>query len=335
MTWAFWLAYVDEAYAVVSTDFLNAQGVDPQGLTLANLIADEALLAANVSGPSDALVTFINAATAPSSGVGALLAPNLLLTAAPEMALGGINFPILAGGTQVDGVTAVQAGTRYALGLLSTPYMCSGYLGYMSGWSGGQATIAYGNNQFASQVFAPDFTTTVLANSAGGLVIVGTSIVGVMITTSSAYIFSSADIDQIESFITTLTGAAPAIVRLYGGILGRYPTIAENQWYTKNLYLPAYNASPGSALHVLGNNLGILYCFTHSPEFMGGSSGYGKDPVAYVTYLYQNALGRSPSTSELTWYVAQLKSRDLWDVVALNITQSDEARAYNGVWNQQ
>ena len=40
MTWAFLHTYCDEAYAIVSADFLNSAGVDPQGLNLAGLLAD-------------------------------------------------------------------------------------------------------------------------------------------------------------------------------------------------------------------------------------------------------------------------------------------------------
>lgn len=40
MTWAFWDAYVDEAYAIVSRDFLTAKGQTPQGFDLQALLAD-------------------------------------------------------------------------------------------------------------------------------------------------------------------------------------------------------------------------------------------------------------------------------------------------------
>ena len=40
MTWAFWLAYVDEAYAILSSDFLNSTGQTPGGFDLAMLQAD-------------------------------------------------------------------------------------------------------------------------------------------------------------------------------------------------------------------------------------------------------------------------------------------------------
>lgn len=40
VAWAFWDAYFDEAWAAVSTDFLNAAGIDPQGLNLAALRID-------------------------------------------------------------------------------------------------------------------------------------------------------------------------------------------------------------------------------------------------------------------------------------------------------
>lgn len=40
MSWEFWLRYVDEAYAVVSTDWLKQSGVSPSGLDLAGLLQD-------------------------------------------------------------------------------------------------------------------------------------------------------------------------------------------------------------------------------------------------------------------------------------------------------
>lgn len=40
MTWGFWRAYVDEVYAAVSTDFLDAAGMSPTGLDLPALLAD-------------------------------------------------------------------------------------------------------------------------------------------------------------------------------------------------------------------------------------------------------------------------------------------------------
>jgi hypothetical protein len=40
MTWGFWQAYCDEAYALLSPDFLNASGVAASGFDLAQLNAD-------------------------------------------------------------------------------------------------------------------------------------------------------------------------------------------------------------------------------------------------------------------------------------------------------
>ena len=44
MTWAFWRAYCDEAYALISTDFLRGDGKTPDGFDLAALNADLAAL---------------------------------------------------------------------------------------------------------------------------------------------------------------------------------------------------------------------------------------------------------------------------------------------------
>lgn len=44
MTTAFWLKYVDEAYALLGQDFINAKGVDPQGFNLDQLKADLTLI---------------------------------------------------------------------------------------------------------------------------------------------------------------------------------------------------------------------------------------------------------------------------------------------------
>lgn len=42
MTWAYWYAYFDEAYAVISPDWVKATGVAPNGFELADLEADVA-----------------------------------------------------------------------------------------------------------------------------------------------------------------------------------------------------------------------------------------------------------------------------------------------------
>ncbi len=42
MTWAFWDAYVDESYALLSRDFVTAAGTAPEGLSWAQLQADMA-----------------------------------------------------------------------------------------------------------------------------------------------------------------------------------------------------------------------------------------------------------------------------------------------------
>jgi hypothetical protein len=44
MTWAFWTKYVDEAHALLSKDFLGANGLDPAGFNLAALQADLACI---------------------------------------------------------------------------------------------------------------------------------------------------------------------------------------------------------------------------------------------------------------------------------------------------
>ncbi len=40
MTWSFWEAYCDEAYAILSTDYLNGKEATPQGFSLQQLQAD-------------------------------------------------------------------------------------------------------------------------------------------------------------------------------------------------------------------------------------------------------------------------------------------------------
>jgi hypothetical protein len=40
MTWSFWAAYCDEAYAILSTDYLNGKKTTPQGFELKQLQAD-------------------------------------------------------------------------------------------------------------------------------------------------------------------------------------------------------------------------------------------------------------------------------------------------------
>ena len=45
MTWAFWDAYVDEAYACLTPDWIAADGKAPSGFDLASLQADLSLIA--------------------------------------------------------------------------------------------------------------------------------------------------------------------------------------------------------------------------------------------------------------------------------------------------
>lgn len=40
MTWAYWSKYFDEAYAIISPDFINAAGMAPNGFALADLESD-------------------------------------------------------------------------------------------------------------------------------------------------------------------------------------------------------------------------------------------------------------------------------------------------------
>jgi hypothetical protein len=44
MTWAFWNRYVDEAHALIGSDWFNAGNIDPQGIDLAQLQADLAAI---------------------------------------------------------------------------------------------------------------------------------------------------------------------------------------------------------------------------------------------------------------------------------------------------
>ena len=40
MTWSFWAAYCDEAYAILSNDYLTGKKKTPAGFSLAQLLAD-------------------------------------------------------------------------------------------------------------------------------------------------------------------------------------------------------------------------------------------------------------------------------------------------------
>jgi len=40
MTWSFWAAYCDEAYAIVSPDYLDGKQKAPQGFSLPELQSD-------------------------------------------------------------------------------------------------------------------------------------------------------------------------------------------------------------------------------------------------------------------------------------------------------
>lgn len=46
MTWAWWATYAEEAYALLSPDWMRATGTDPAGVDWATLAADMRTLAA-------------------------------------------------------------------------------------------------------------------------------------------------------------------------------------------------------------------------------------------------------------------------------------------------
>lgn len=103
-----------------------------------------------------------------------------------------------------------------------------------------------------------------------------------------------------------------ALARLYQGILGRGPDLLGFEHYS--------DALSGGTLGQVASE------FVGSAEFSARNGS--EDNSSFVRTLYENALGRDPETDGLNHYLAQLGSGISRGAVALDITQSPEARLH-------
>lgn len=339
MTWAAWDAWIDEAYAIVSPLFVNASGVDPLGLTLAQLIAD--LPAGVVGGPTAPMVCFIGSATAPSNGVGALLTPQVIVAPAGQLATGTTVVSQPGGGAAVIGnVSQIWQGAALSAALLPGSMSASGYAALTADWGGGAAEEATyvppGAGQSAPVVQSPAWQYVTVGGgaisptpqAARGLVTVesGTSLRLVGSSSNSGFTaISFAEVCSLEAWLAAVTNAAPAVRRLYLGLLGRAPSGTELAYYTA-IYLNSQNSLPaGSTPGTILGNTSIIQAFLGSPEFAQISVSWSASD--FVAALYVNALGRAASAAEVSWYVTNMPDRV---AQVLAITQSAEGIGFIG-----
>lgn len=340
MTWQAFDAWVDEAYAVVSPEFVNSSGIDPAGLTLAQLLAR--LPASIQGGPSAPVVTYIGGAVAPDNAPGALLTPNILLAPAGRLATGFMVVSPAGGGAAINcTISQLWSGTALSAVLLPSAMPESGCVHLATGWGGGDAKEATyvppASGQPAPVVLSPAWQD--VAVSAGAISPAPQASHGLLLTeglislnlvgSSSASTFtgiSPGELASLEAWISSVTGEAPAVRRLYLGLLGRPGSDAEIQWYTSNLYLPAQNNLPsGSSAGTVLASTNIVQAFLGSPEFASLSAGWSASD--FLSWLYVKSLGRSPSADESAWYLANMPSQ-VSQVLA--ITQSAEAITFLG-----
>jgi hypothetical protein len=353
MTWPFYEAYVDEAYAPISADFIEATGSTPGGLTLAQLQADLAAVGEPTTGPSSPLVLFLDAGNAPELSVGAMLSPDVILAAPGTLAIGLIEISAVAQSYALQ-VTAIENYPGFSLGKLSGSVACDHYAGYTSTFTGGVAQIEYytsaaGSNVSGAGAAYENFTVSgnigtcaTVSDGAQGIVYEespegnGITLVGVMTSNGAAYVFTSSDINNLEYGIELLSDCSPAIQRLYLGLLGRPGSAAELQWYNDNGWKAAYAALAGSgvpsAAAVLLANPQFVSYFTQSSEFVALNTGYGTNPTLFVNYVYETALGRTAAPVEVTYWVNAIGSMGYPAVIA-SITQSAEAIQFLSVRN--
>jgi hypothetical protein len=126
-------------------------------------------------------------------------------------------------------------------------------------------------------------------------------------------------------------GESPAIAALYHGVLGRAADAGGLAAWS-NLFVadygtiptPLFGASYKSAAQVLSANPGVVDGFLLSAEFTTAHPNLTSS--AFVTLLYENALGREPETSGLSAWDAALDSHAFSrEQVVIGIVESAEA----------
>lgn len=122
----------------------------------------------------------------------------------------------------------------------------------------------------------------------------------------------------LEAFVTSgeAQGNAASVFRLYQSYFGRVPAADEVQFHTAAL-------NNGAAL------ITIAQQFSEAPEF---ATRFGADntDAEFVTNLYQNVLGRTPSQTEIDYYVARLSGGESRGSVALSFNESPEFKTNYG-----
>lgn len=113
-----------------------------------------------------------------------------------------------------------------------------------------------------------------------------------------------------QSIVMIERGASAQVAALYNAALGRLPDLPGVEYYAARL------ADGEQTIQQQAAN------FIASPEFQSRfpaaslpADNGGADDAAYVTALYQNVLGRTPSATELTYYVAGLHNGEAGSIV--------------------
>jgi methionine-rich copper-binding protein CopC len=126
--------------------------------------------------------------------------------------------------------------------------------------------------------------------------------------------------DVVSAFALSAEAATQVapIVNLYFTAFGRVPDAAGLQYWV--------NAQQNGLS--LGN---IAQAFTQSQEF---AQTVNADNTAFVTALYQHALGRTPDADGLSYWAAQLASGLSRDQLLTSISSSQESQTTTGVKTQ-
>jgi hypothetical protein len=125
-----------------------------------------------------------------------------------------------------------------------------------------------------------------------------------------------------QTFITSAEaqGNPAAVIRLYQSYFGRVPALNEVAFHVNNI------RSNGATLTTIAQQFSEAQEFT--TRFPAGTND------AFVTNLYQNVLGRTPSSTEISYYNARLAAGESRGSVALSFNQSPEFTTnYGGVVN--
>jgi hypothetical protein len=140
---------------------------------------------------------------------------------------------------------------------------------------------------------------------------------------------------QIEYWMTQ-DGEAPAIQRLYHGLLGRAGSAAEVQYYS-SLYLGAEQQAASAngvtyatSAQTFAHDNTIIQYFLNSTEFTSAHSNISNSD--FVNLLYSDELGRSPSSAESSFYVNQLNAGTTKATIVGYFISSPEAIAHAGAW---